>query len=136
MTLASENETAEDAQPPMVAIVDDDPSVRRSTQRLLWSSGIRANAFASAEELLTSGALLDVDCLLLDVRMPGMDGLTLQQNLAQTGIPIIIFSARATEEEERRAWQANAVAFLRKPVNRDDLLRAVTGALRLNRQTT
>jgi FixJ family two-component response regulator len=130
------NETALDPAPPMVAIVDDDPSVRRSTQRLLWSSGICASAFASADELLTSGALLDADCLLLDVRMPGMDGLTLQHNLAKTGIPVVFLSARATEEEERRALQANAAAFLRKPVSRDALLRAVIGALRNNNQKT
>src|SRR5437867_10792126 len=89
----------------VVSIVDDDVSVRRSTRRLLRSSGLRAEAFASAEEFLQSGYVGETACLLLDVRMSGMDGLELQRRLAETGrlIPIVFLSARASEEEERRA---------------------------------
>ena len=68
-------------------------------------------AFASVEELLLSGALLDIDCLLLDLCLPGMDGLTLQANIAQAGIPIVFLTARATEEEEQRAWRGHAAGF-------------------------
>jgi len=116
---------------PLVSIVDDDVSVRRSTRRLLLSSGLRAEAFASAEDFLQSGRVAETACLLLDVRMPGMDGLELQHRLSETDrtIPIIFLSARAGEEEERRALRAGAAEFLRKPVSKEALLRAIRAVL-------
>ena len=116
---------------PLVSIVDDDVSVRRSTRRLLLSSGLRAEAFASAEDFLQSGRVAETACLLLDVRMPGMDGLELQHRLAESGrlIPIVFLSARASEEEERRALRAGAADFLRKPVSKDALLNAIRTVL-------
>src|SRR5207249_5222012 len=116
---------------PLVSIVDDDVSVRRSTRRLLLSSGLRAEAFASAEDFLQSGRVAETACLLLDVRMPGMDGLELQRRLGETDwmIPIIFLSARASEEEERRALQAGAANFLRKPVSKEALLRAIRAVI-------
>ncbi len=116
---------------PLVSIVDDDFSVGRSTQRLLRTSGFRAAAFTSAEDFLQSGRVRETECLLLDVRMPGMDGLELQRRLGETNrqIPIIFLSARASEEEERRALQAGAADFLRKPVSREKLLQAILSAL-------
>src|SRR5713101_6233494 len=101
----SEGCKEESSESPLVSIVDDDVSVRRSTRRLLHSSGLRAEAFASAEEVLASGWAKETGCLLLDVRMPGMDGLELQRHLVETNraIPIVFLSARASEEEERRA---------------------------------
>ena len=116
---------------PLVSIVDDDVSVRRSTRRLLLSSGLRAEAFSSAEDFLQSGRVAETACLLLDVRMPGMDGLQLQRRLAETGrvIPIIFLSARASEEEERRALRAGAANFLRKPVSKEALLQAIRAVL-------
>jgi FixJ family two-component response regulator len=115
---------------PLVAIVDDDISVRRSTRRLLGSSGLRAEAFASAEDFLQWERVAETGCLLLDVSMPGMDGLELQRRLAEIGrlIPIVFLSARASEEEERRALRAGAVSFLRKPVSKDVLLHAIRAA--------
>ena len=106
---------------PLVSIVDDDISVRRSTLRLLGSSGLRAGAFASAEDFLQSGHVEETGCLLLDMSMPGIGGLELQRHLAETGrlIPIVFLSARASEEEERRALRAGAVNFLRKPISRE-----------------
>ena len=114
----------------LVSIVDDDVSVRRSTRRLLRSSGLQAEAFASAEDFLQSGRVTETGCLLLDVSMPGMDGLELQRRLAETGrpIPIVFLSARASEEEERRAWRAGAASFLRKPVSKEALLHAIRAA--------
>ncbi len=115
----------------LVSIVDDDFSVGRSTQRLLRSSGFRAAAFTSAEDFLKSGRVRETDCLLLDVRMPGVDGLELQRRLREANClpPTIFISARASEEEERRALQAGAAAFLRKPVSKEKLLQAILTAL-------
>ena len=122
------NAKTKNSEAPLVSIVDDDASVRSSTRRLLHSSGLRTEAFASAEEFLQSEFLGQTACLLLDVRMNGMNGLALQQRLVKAGrqIPIIFLSAHATEEEEARAMRAGAAGFLRKPVGRDTLF----GALR------
>ena len=115
----------------LVSIVDDDDSVRRSTRRLLSSSGLRAEAFASAEDFLQSGHVEETCCLLLDLSMPGMGGLGLQLRLAEIGwrIPIVFLTARASEEEERRALRAGAASFLRKPVDKATLLQAIHAAL-------
>ena len=119
------------SESPLVSIVDDDVSVRRSTQRLLSSSGLRAEAFATAEEFLQSGLMDETACLLLDMSMPGMNGLALQRRLAGTGrqTPIIFLSARASEDEERRALQAGAAKFLHKPASKEVLLQAIRAAL-------
>jgi len=127
----SEGCKEESPESPLVSIVDDDISVRRSTRRLLCSSGLRAEAFASAEDFLQSACVAETACLLLDVRMPGMDGLELQRRLAETGrlIPIVFLSARASEEEERRALRGGAANFLRKPVSKEALLQAIRAVL-------
>ena len=119
------------SEAPLISVVDDDVSVRRSTQRLLRSSGLRAEAFASADDFLQSGRVAETACLLLDVRMPGMDGLELQRRLGESErlVPIVFLSARASEEEERRALRAGAVHFLRKPVSKEALLHAIRAAL-------
>jgi FixJ family two-component response regulator len=113
----------------LVAIVDDDASVRQSARRLIRSLGYRAEAFGSAEEFLDSGQAKKTACLILDVRMPRIDGLELQRRLAGSSIPIVFITARASEEEERRALRAGAVAFLRKPVDKEALLRALGAVL-------
>jgi FixJ family two-component response regulator len=114
----------------LVAIVDDDASMRTSTRRLLGTFGFRAEAFASAQAFLDSGRLKDTACLILDVRMPGMDGLELQRRLASSHrrLPIIFVTAHASGEEEARAMQAGALAFLRKPVSAEALLSALRAA--------
>src|SRR5438552_5225752 len=116
----------------IVSIVDDDASVRRSTRRLLRSSGFRAEAFASAEEFLDSKSAGETACLILDLRMPGMNGLELQRRLSQNGnpVPIIFLSAQASEEDERSALRSGAVQFLRKPVSKEALLGAIRDALK------
>ncbi len=115
----------------VVSIVDDDVSVRRSTRRLLRCSGFRAEAFASAEEFLDSELAQNTACLILDLRMSGMNGLELQRVLAQNGnpVPVIFLSAQASEEDERSALRAGAVQFLRKPISKDALLSAIRDAL-------
>jgi FixJ family two-component response regulator len=114
-------------QAPLVVIVDDDASVRRSTERLVRSFGYRAQAFGSGEELLSSGAAEQAACLLLDVRMPRMSGLDVQRRLIERGtsVPIVFLTALASEEEERRARSAGALAFLRKPLAEASLRGAI-----------
>ena len=109
---------------PVVAIVDDDASVRQSMLRLVRSFGYRAEAFGSGEEYLGSPVVAETACLLLDVRMPSMDGLEVQRRLAEKAarIPIVFLTGRATDDEERRARGGGAVEFLRKPVSRAALL--------------
>jgi FixJ family two-component response regulator len=92
---------------------------------------MRAETFASAQDLLNSGRVAEAACLILDVRMPNMDGPELQRRLRENRerIPVVFISARATKEEEDRALRSGAVAFLRKPVGKDALLRVIHMAL-------
>jgi FixJ family two-component response regulator len=116
----------------LVSVVDDDDLMRKSTRRLLRSAGLRAETFASAEEFLTSVLAEETACLILDLRMPGMNGLQLQQRLAESSnpVPIIFLSAHSSANEERQALQAGAVEFLQKPVNKNVLLLAIHNALK------
>jgi FixJ family two-component response regulator len=125
------NENNQHPEAPLVSVVDDDHSVRRSTQRLLRSIGLRAEAFASAEEFLASGLAEESACIILDFRMPGMNGLELQRHLAANSIPvpIVFITAHASENEQRQALQAGAVKFLHKPVSNEVLLLAIRSAL-------
>jgi FixJ family two-component response regulator len=117
----------------LVCIVDDDASMADSTRFLIRSLGFRAEAFLSAEEFLSSGLVADTSCLILilDLRMPGMDGLKLQRHLASINhyIPIIFISARANEDERKQAMDAGAVDFLYKPFSEDALFKAIRAAL-------
>src|SRR2546427_295821 len=124
----SESKTPEHS---VISIVDDDFSVRRSTRRLLRCSGFRTEAFASAEEFLDSEWAGETACVILDLRMPGMNGLELQRRLTQNGNPVavIFLSAHASEEDERSALRAGAVQFLRKPISKEALLSAIRNAL-------
>jgi two-component system response regulator FixJ len=92
---------------------------------------MQSEAFFSGADLLNSGRATEASCLILDVRMPNLDGLQLQQRLKEMrpSIPVIFFSAQVGKEEEDRALRSGAVAFLRKPVHRDDLLRVIHMAL-------
>ena len=115
----------------LISVVDDDESIRRTTTLLIESFGFRAAAFASAESFLKSGQLHDTSCLILDVRMPDMNGFELQSELAAAGygIPIIFVTAYDDKESRGRAMQAGAVAFLGKPFSDEQLLQTVRSAL-------
>jgi len=119
------------AAPKVIAVVDDDESIRRTMALLIESFGFRAVVFESAEDFLKGGYLSRVSCLLADLQMPGMDGLQLQSQLAASGIniPIIFITAYDSQESRRRAMQAGAVAFLGKPFSDKQLLEAVRSAL-------
>jgi FixJ family two-component response regulator len=115
----------------LISVVDDDESVRRSTRLLVESFGYRAAVFESAEGLLRFGQLQDTSCLVLDVQMPGMDGLELQTQLAAEGcgIPVIFITAHDDQKSRRRALRAGAVAFLGKPFTDQQLLQAISFSL-------
>ncbi len=115
----------------LISVVDDDESIRRTTTFLIESFGFRAAAFESAENFLKSGQLHDTSCLIVDVQMPGMNGLELQSELAAVGynIPIIFITAYENKASRRQAMHAGAVAFLGKPFSDEQLLQTVRSAL-------
>ena len=108
----------------MVSVVDDDKSVRRAINSLLRSVGFRVAAFASAEEFLGSEGLSRTECLILDLRMPGMDGLQLQRRLNLDGhrFPIVILTGHGDADMRARVMDAGAAAFLLKPFDGDMLV--------------
>jgi FixJ family two-component response regulator len=121
---------------PVVFIVDDDSSVRRSLERLVRSVGLAAKSFASAKEFLQTGHGKETGCLVLDMRMPEVSGLELQEKMTRAGIflPIIFISGHATVPMSVRAMKAGALDFLQKPFDEQDLLEAVYRALDRCRQ--
>jgi FixJ family two-component response regulator len=119
----------------MVFIVDDDLSVRRSTERLVQAAGLKVQTFASAREFLEQGRFEGPACLVLDVRMPGLSGLELQRELTQSGIqiPIIFITGHGDIPMSVRAMKAGAVEFLTKPFRSRSLLDAIRAALERDR---
>lgn len=120
---------------PIVFVVDDDPSVCRSTERLLRSIGLRVQTFSSAREFLKQPPSDRPACLVLDLRLPGLDGLELQTQLARAGIhiPIIFVTAHGDIPTTVRAMKAGAAEFLTKPFQSHGLLEAVRGAIQRDR---
>jgi FixJ family two-component response regulator len=116
---------------PTVFVVDDDRSLRISTERLLRSLGFAVQTFASAREFLAHGRPDGPACLLLDVRMPGVSGLDLQRELAQSGvqIPIVFLTGHGDIPMTVRAMKAGAVEFLTKPVRKQALIDAIQAAI-------
>jgi FixJ family two-component response regulator len=116
---------------PLIAIVDDDESVRDALTSLLHSAGWQAEAFASAEAFLQSGQVHTTACLLLDIRLPGLSGLELQRQLrsSQAWLPLIFLTAHGTEAMRAQTLQAGAVAFFTKPFSDTALLEAIHAAL-------
>ena len=116
---------------PLIVVVDDDDALRNSLDDLLQSVGFRVHGFASAEAFLQVQHAPETACLLLDVRLPGMNGLELQRQLGVTHwrIPIIFITAYADDDMRTRALAAGAVAVLSKPCREEDLLNAIEAAL-------
>jgi len=121
---------------PVVFIVDDDASVRKGLERLVRSVGLLGKTFASAPEFLQCAASDSPSCLVLDVRMPGVSGLALQETLAASGhrIPIIFITGHGDITMSVRVMKAGAVDFLPKPFNDQDLLEAIQEAIARDRQ--
>jgi len=119
------------AQEQFIAIVDDDASIRQAATNLFRSMGFKVTAFASAEEFLSSGAVDDVSCLVLDVQMPGMGGLSLQSHLAAAGrhVPIVFVTGYPDDTVRTKAMQSGAVCFLTKPFDEEELLDGLRTAL-------
>jgi FixJ family two-component response regulator len=115
----------------MVAIVDDDESVRSALQGLMKAVGFPARSFASAEEFLKSGQQHQTACLIADIRMPGMSGLELQAklNAEHCRIPTIFITAHGDSKMRMQALRAGAVEFLAKPFDDEALIESVRAAL-------
>ena len=119
-------------KPRLIAIVDDEKAVCRAISRLVISAGLEAEIFSSAEEFRRSSRGRRLDCLGLDLRLPGMNGLELQQQLARDHcrIPIVVVSAQDDPASRRQALQNGAFAFLGKPFNDEALLEALHSAMK------
>jgi FixJ family two-component response regulator len=121
-----------------IFIVDDDPDVRRAMQRLLKMANFRVETFATAEEFLSSGHSRSPGVLILDLRLPGMNGKDLQKALADSGstLPIVFMTAYEDEGLRQEVTDRGAVAFLQKPVDERTLLEAIHKASRRRAQVT
>ncbi len=118
---------------PLISVVDDDDAVRKSLQSLIRSVGFAVKLFASAEEFLSSEELRSTRCLILDVRMHGMNGFELQRQLRASNpeIPVIFITAHGNDATRSQALKDGAVAYLRKPFSEQSLLNAIESALSL-----
>src|ERR1700726_1740599 len=117
---------------PLVAIIDDDASVRATTDSLVRSLGYVVYTFASAEDFLRSDRLDDLSCVIADVQMPGMSGVELQAYLLTRGyrVPFIFFTAFPDERIRAQALRAGAICYLTKPFNGDSLVQGLQVALK------
>jgi two-component system response regulator FixJ len=114
----------------LVHLVDDDDSVRRSVCFMLKTSGFSVKSYASGNELLKDFRKLEPGCILLDIRMPGMDGLEVQQELRKSGVdlPVIIMTGHGDIPLSVRAMKAGAIDFIEKPFEKAALLEAIDEA--------
>jgi FixJ family two-component response regulator len=119
------------AQAKRVAILDDDPSIRSAIGRLLRTSNIAVDSYATCMELFDSIAEFDPDCLILDLQMPGMTGLDVMQYLSHRGLrfPTIIITAHDEAGSREMCLGVGARAYLRKPLDADELFHAIEDAV-------
>jgi len=115
----------------LLSVVDDDEMLRESLPDLLREFGFSARAFSSGQEFLSSNDVGETRCLILDVAMPGMSGLEVQEELKRRGqaIPVIFITGQKDEEIRKQAFRQGAVKFLYKPFSDSALLEAVNAAL-------
>ncbi|QIG98208.1 MULTISPECIES: response regulator transcription factor [unclassified Bradyrhizobium] len=119
-------------KPPLVAIIDDDASVRATTDSLVRSLGYVAHTFASAEEFLHSNRIDEFACIMADVQMPGMSGVQLQDHLNAMGYvtPFIFLTGFPDEKTRARAMAGGAICYLTKPFGGDNLIQCLETALK------
>jgi FixJ family two-component response regulator len=122
------------AERSLIAVVDDDESMRESLPDLLREFGFTPLTFASAEEFLASGCISEVRCLILDITMPGMSGRDLQHELRRRRqtVPIVFMTADSNEILHQRILEHGAVECLSKPFSDSTLLGAIRAALQIN----
>jgi len=123
---------------PIVAVVDDDIAVRESLESLIRSVGMAVRVFASAEEFLNSDGQYKPDCLILDVRMPGMSGIELHRHLLASNckVPVVFITAHGSDDQARSEASSDyTVAYLTKPFSEDELLDSVHAGLKLKSNT-
>jgi FixJ family two-component response regulator len=132
--MQGKNTVAEGAR---ISIVDDDESMREAIKTLIGSMGLSVEEFPSAEDFLNLSRS-QVDCLILDVRMPGLSGLELQRQLIADNrpVPIVFITAHYLEQERTKAMEAGAIAFLSKPFTEEELLNAINASLAIDRNFT
>jgi len=123
---------------PLVAVVDDDESMRDTTKDLLEAAGFRAATFASAEAFLGSGNLAGTSCLITDMRMPGMSGLALHDHLVASNkpIPTVLITAYPEEPVRVRALAAGVLCYLTKPFTAEELLACIDSAVQAGKAGT
>jgi FixJ family two-component response regulator len=121
--------------PPTVFVIDDDPSMRAAIEDLVGSVGLQVQAFASPQKFLESNPLDAPGCLVLDVRLPGMSGLSFQKELVKEGItlPVIFITGHGDIPMSVRAMKAGAIEFLTKPFHHQELLDAIHAAIERDR---
>lgn len=121
----------------IIAIVDDDPSVRRGLERLIRSAGWKTEAFASGQEFLARPGTEAPSCLVLDLQLPGLSGLDLQKRMAEVEleIPIVFLTGHGDIPASVQAMKAGAIEFLTKPVDEQHLLKAIQEAIDRDRRT-
>jgi FixJ family two-component response regulator len=117
------------SESPLIAIVDDDESVRAAIQGLLNATGYNAESFPSAEDFLASGRLNEVRCLITDAQLGAMSGLQLQSQLISSGFTAPVIVITAFPDHGRRAMAAGALCVLDKPFIKDELLSCIRLAL-------
>jgi len=112
-----------------VALVDDEPSIRRALSRLVGSAGFEPQAFASGSDFLSAMPIAGLRCVVLDIHMPESSGLDVQARLARQWpeVPVIFITGHEDAEAQRRALAARPLAFLNKPVDSTHLLNAIDG---------
>jgi FixJ family two-component response regulator len=121
----------------VIAIVDDDASVRKGLERLIRSLGWQAETFASAQEFLDRPRTEAPSCLVLDLQLPGLSGLDLQKRMSEAGLetPIVFLTGHGNIPASVKAMKAGAIEFLTKPVDEQELSKAIQEAIERDRRT-
>jgi FixJ family two-component response regulator len=120
------------SEAPLISIVDDDALARDGIRELVESLGYNAVTFASAEHFLQSGVIAHTTCMIVDLQMPGLNGVELQEALRAKGYhtPVIVITAFPNETRRKRALDGGAVGFLSKPFDEASLIRCLTAAIK------